>query len=200
MHAEMLSWMKDEKCFDVNMEGDDQSIHNYLFYSGNLPFATAIPNREGIVSTVGVEAAWIWGMHAAMYGSDATSIPFPGADEGNGRWIGLHYSLTDEKGYHINFNGETSAVIHQHDRYGPPFQKWLRLETAKVFEVEHTTSKNIESTMKGNSESEPLSSSKLSNMDVLPRAANTVRKVLDLNFEGQKNVPISKPVLRPRVF
>ena len=42
MYDEMKAWAADPKChFSIN--GDDQSIHNYLFYSGQLPFAKAIP-------------------------------------------------------------------------------------------------------------------------------------------------------------
>jgi hypothetical protein len=63
MYAEMQIWINDPKCrFDIN--GDDQSMHNYLFYSGQLPFATSILNRAGgIVNTVGVEGAKIFNAH-----------------------------------------------------------------------------------------------------------------------------------------
>jgi hypothetical protein len=63
MYAEMQVWISDPKCrFEI--DGDDQSIHNYLFYSGQLPFATSIPNRAGgIVNTVGVEGAKIFNAH-----------------------------------------------------------------------------------------------------------------------------------------
>ena len=46
------------------MNGDDQSIHNYLFYSSQLPFATAIANGEGgIVNTIGYEGSEIMKQH-----------------------------------------------------------------------------------------------------------------------------------------
>jgi hypothetical protein len=63
MYAEMKVWIEDPKCrFDIN--GDDQSIHNYLFYSGQLPFATAIRNRSGgTVNTVGVPGARTYHQH-----------------------------------------------------------------------------------------------------------------------------------------
>jgi hypothetical protein len=57
MHKEMAEWMKDPKCCCNKMNGDDQSIHNYLFYTGKFPNATAIQNRMGIVHTVGKQAA-----------------------------------------------------------------------------------------------------------------------------------------------
>jgi len=56
MYGEMKVWINDRKCH-YGINGDDQSIHNYLFYTGQLPFAQSIPNRVGIVNTAGVEAA-----------------------------------------------------------------------------------------------------------------------------------------------
>ena len=65
MYAEMKAWIADPKCH-FSMNGDDQSIHNYLFYSGQLPFATAVPNREGgIVNTVGVTGTNTFKKHIA---------------------------------------------------------------------------------------------------------------------------------------
>ena len=53
MHEDMKVWIEVPKC-RFNINGDDQSIHNYLFYSGQLPFATSVVNRAGgIVNTVG---------------------------------------------------------------------------------------------------------------------------------------------------
>jgi hypothetical protein len=53
LYEEMKVWIANTNCrFAVH--GDDQSMHNHLFYSGQLPFATAFANREGgIVNTVG---------------------------------------------------------------------------------------------------------------------------------------------------
>ena len=63
MYEEMKVWINEPKCrFDIN--GDDQSIHNYLFYTGQLPFATAMPQRSGaIVNTVGAAGAKMWKWH-----------------------------------------------------------------------------------------------------------------------------------------
>eukprot|EP00526_Cylindrotheca_closterium_P004996 CAMPEP_0113603508 /NCGR_PEP_ID=MMETSP0017_2-20120614/1315_1 /TAXON_ID=2856 /ORGANISM="Cylindrotheca closterium" /LENGTH=628 /DNA_ID=CAMNT_0000511903 /DNA_START=51 /DNA_END=1934 /DNA_ORIENTATION=+ /assembly_acc=CAM_ASM_000147 len=63
MHQEMSEWMKNPKCCCNKMNGDDQSIHNYLFYTGRFPNATSIPNRFGIVHTVGKQAAEIYKAH-----------------------------------------------------------------------------------------------------------------------------------------
>jgi len=129
MYEEMKVWIQDEKCrFDIN--GDDQSIHNYLFYSGQLPFATSIVNRAGgIVNTVGKRAATIWKQNVATQQSkgiskrEAEQSPLPGAD---GRlWIGLEMNVTNEAGLFTEADGSLSRVIHQWDRFGYTFAKWL---------------------------------------------------------------------------
>ena len=58
MYAEMKHWISTPKCH-FKKDGDDQSIHNYLYYSGQLPFATSVVNRAGgIVNTVGFEGSF----------------------------------------------------------------------------------------------------------------------------------------------
>lgn len=54
-------------------------------------------------------------------------MPYPGAkDGGRTLWIGLDYNFTDEEGYFIEADGSKSRVIHQYDRFGPPFiSRWL---------------------------------------------------------------------------
>ena len=63
MYGEMKLWVEDvENCYSKLaglVSATDQAIHNYLYYTGQLPFATSIRNRHGIVHTVGVEAAGI---------------------------------------------------------------------------------------------------------------------------------------------
>lgn len=46
MKKEFDEWNKHESCRS-NMPGDDQSIHNYLYYTGGFKDATAIPHRTG---------------------------------------------------------------------------------------------------------------------------------------------------------
>jgi hypothetical protein len=115
---------------DIN--GDDQSIHNYLFYSGQLPFASAIPNREGgIVNTVGVEGSLVRKAHEAEMKKlhnltsnvMAAVIPYKGAT--TGLWIGEEYGLTDGEGFFSEFDGSRSRVIHQYDRFGSNVERWF---------------------------------------------------------------------------
>jgi hypothetical protein len=135
MHAEMDEWMNDPKCCCFKTNGDDQSIHNYLFYSGKLDhIAVAIPNRIGLVNTVGVIASLIFQQHinvkkkeleaAGKNPDDAHSEPFVSAGEKN--WLGLHYGLTDQEGYLVNYNGDRSFVVHQFDRFGWNYDIWLQ--------------------------------------------------------------------------
>jgi hypothetical protein len=126
----MKVWIGEPKCrFDMN--GDDQSIHNYLFYSKQLPFATAMANRAGsIVNTAGVEGAVLVKRHRAagvakgMESGAAMWKPFAGASGNN--WIGPEYNLTNEDGLFTEFDGSVSRAIHQYDRFGRPYVNlWL---------------------------------------------------------------------------
>lgn len=104
MEAEMKQWMKDRKCCCNELNGDDQSIHNYLFYTNRLPFATSIPNRMGIVNTVGVQGAKIWNAHLTskmgMLGvnrQEAVAMPMDGSDPNGNHWLGDHFGLIDNE-------------------------------------------------------------------------------------------------------
>lgn len=133
MYQEMKRWMQDPKChFPIN--GDDQSIHNFLYYSGQLPFATAVPmlTGGGIVNTVGVRGSIILQEHAdemkRLYNYEkrqAMAQPFQGAT--GKRWCGK-YEVCDDEGYFIEDDGSRSRVIHQYDRYEQPFERrWMDL-------------------------------------------------------------------------
>lgn len=52
MIAELETWIHDPGC-----AFSDQGVHNYLYYSGQLPFAQSMENWvDGIVNTVGIVA------------------------------------------------------------------------------------------------------------------------------------------------
>lgn len=155
MHEEMDVWMKDSKCCCFRTNGDDQSIHNYLFYSGKLDHipTLAIPNRVGLVHTVGAQAALIFHAHVnakteafqSMQNETeqrardlAHGVPFDmdaqtGKSEGS--WLGLQYGLTDEKGYFVNYDGSRSFIAHQIDRFGPHYYDWLEKNREKLFDL-----------------------------------------------------------------
>jgi hypothetical protein len=133
MEREMNAWMADRKChFRTN--GDDQSIHNYLYYTGRLPNAKAIPNGLGIVNTVGYQASVIFQAHQArMKAMNKTdSEAYEGTIIGTKPWITQEYDITDEEGYILNHDGTKSAVVHQYDRFGIPFAIWLQQASGLV--------------------------------------------------------------------
>ena len=64
MMTEIKHWNTNEKCISDGV-GDDQSIHNYLYYTnqlnyttenGNVVNAVAIPHRTGSIHVVGVQS------------------------------------------------------------------------------------------------------------------------------------------------
>jgi hypothetical protein len=129
MYNEMKAWLGKRKCRFESV-ADDQAIHNWLFYSGGLANAVAVKNREGIVSTVGVDGSLVFNAHKKQFmetgvsEQEAASIPYPASA---GTWISSQqYDLTNEKGEFINFDGTVSAVVHQWDRFGLPLIEWLK--------------------------------------------------------------------------
>lgn len=132
MYAEMKAWSVDPEC-RFGFHGDDQSIHNYLYYSGQLPFATSWPNRAGgIVNTIGVVGAKMHRNHTTtmkelnktLTKGQAAKIPYPGAVKGK-HFLGLEYNLTNEEGRFTEVDGSVSRVVHQYDRFGPSAIQWL---------------------------------------------------------------------------
>lgn len=122
----MKKWISDPKCHFPN-NGDDQSIHNYLFYTHQLHNAKAIPPRTGIVNTVGVDGSNINKQVEEKGGGLRHRTAYDNVKDGG--WIGdvdfLDYALTDDEGYFINVDGKRSRVIHQYDRFGSPLSVWL---------------------------------------------------------------------------
>jgi hypothetical protein len=130
MYEEMKAWLADPKC-RLKTLADDQSIHNWLFYNGDLAEAVAIPHREGIVNTVGYEGSKIFednvkqNKEKGLDDSAANDAPFPGQTDRT--WISTEqFGLTTEDGEFTNADGTVSAVVHQYDRLGLPFFTWMR--------------------------------------------------------------------------
>jgi hypothetical protein len=128
MYREMKVWIADPQC-RFNMNGDDQSIHNYLYYTGQFPAGTrSIPHRQGgIVNTVGHFAARLYHEHIApqlaLPQETSRMIQYPGATRLS--WIGTEYGVTNEQGLFIELDGSISRVVHQWDRFGSPYSRWL---------------------------------------------------------------------------
>jgi hypothetical protein len=133
MVEEMHVWMLHPDCCCHSTSGDDQSIHNYLYYTGKLgPHVSAIPNAQGLVNTVGFMASYI---HIAkrdgalaknMTIRQALEAPYTTQqDHAKGKWLGDEYGMTDAQGYFRNINWERSFVVHQYDRFGQQLEEWL---------------------------------------------------------------------------
>mmetsp|Transcript_41817 Transcript_41817/g.100366 ORF Transcript_41817/g.100366 Transcript_41817/m.100366 type:complete len:466 (+) Transcript_41817:802-2199(+) len=173
MHEEMNQWMSSPRCCCLPTNADDQSIHNWLFYGTDLlrqrgkediipntsyPLtlqqrqrqqqirAVAIPNREGIVNTVGAPAAMIRRHHKHikdkyMYGHkdtygmayDGQGVGFHKLDVAPNAWLPVAYGLTDEEGYFVQTDGSRSFLIHQFDRFGQQITKWLTDNRYKMY-------------------------------------------------------------------
>ena len=158
MHAEMNLWMNSTQCCCFGTNGDDQSIHNYLYYSGILEQESttrrsadrsssstttttknvhAIVNRQGLVHTVGAQASLIFNAHKhaqeqlrklhnrTLEGAHADPYLLSREDD-NTNWLGMHYGLTDDEGYLLNYDGTRSYIIHQYDRFGLQYEHWIQ--------------------------------------------------------------------------
>ena len=143
-YGEMKVWMKSPKCNNFGINGDDQSMHNYMYYSGMLNGVTggvqAVKNRDGLVNTVGAMGSLIHGTHTVQKnilrnltghenpkggGGDPYDLSYNEAKEKNKNWLGLHYGMTDHDGFFTQFDGSRSFVVHQFDRFGRQFFWWL---------------------------------------------------------------------------
>jgi len=143
MHVEMDEWMRDPKCCCFITNADDQTMHNYLFYTGKLNhIAVSVPNRMGLVHTVGHQCSMIFNNHVqaqrdllqAKNESDAEAhvIKFDVEDDSHG-WLGLQYGITDKEGYFVDFDGGRSFVVHQIDRCGLQYFDWLDQNNEKMY-------------------------------------------------------------------
>jgi hypothetical protein len=132
MVREFDLWKVDKKCRS-DMVGDDQSIHNYLFYTNQLPGAVAIPHRTGSIHVVGFEADLIFRaaiQKAKKAGNDegwVNSHRFYGTEKKWRNWLSPKYNLTDRNtGFITNLDGSPSPQVHQFDRFGLSFPGfWL---------------------------------------------------------------------------
>lgn len=133
MHEEMKVWMDTPSC-RFKISSDDQSIHNYLYYNGKLPFAESIPNRAGIVHTIGYQAAQVWVLHDAFQKAFPQETPETVAlapmrqiKIRSQKWIQSQFDLTDEEGFITNFDNTRSRVVHHYDRFGMYCDWWFSM-------------------------------------------------------------------------
>ncbi|CAB9498894.1 expressed unknown protein [Seminavis robusta] len=99
-------------------------LHDMLFYTGKMPYATAQPNRMGLVHTAGKMGGIISKALNNNKHEDKNRNTSP-TEESRGDWLGTEYDLTDRQGFFINSDGQRSFAVHQADRFGPRFDYWL---------------------------------------------------------------------------
>jgi len=152
-HEEMNTWMASEKCCCFDTNGDDQSMHNYLYYSGKLSGVSggvkAVANRDGLVNTVGAMGSLIFNTHRREKKilREAQKHPAPQdshhekfdisveEDKDSTRnWLGLHYGMTDRDGYFVQYDGSRSFVVHQYDRFGANVADWMKKNAKDIYE------------------------------------------------------------------
>lgn len=144
-HEEMNLWMESPKCCCFETNGDDQSMHNYMYYSHMLDGVdggvTVSKNRNGLVHTAGAQLSMIYNTHTQQKKELREALKNPNKptrdahhhpldksyDEKDDtkNWLGLHYGLTDQDGYFVDYDGSRSFVVHQYDRIGSHFVNWL---------------------------------------------------------------------------
>mmetsp|Transcript_61957 Transcript_61957/g.69364 ORF Transcript_61957/g.69364 Transcript_61957/m.69364 type:complete len:192 (+) Transcript_61957:158-733(+) len=141
MHTEMNTWMNSTTCCCFDTNGDDQSMHNYLYYSGALDTVTggvqAMVNRMGLVHTVGAQASLLLNAnieakthyHIAkgetekrardIAHGEAFDVSYEETENEDGNnqrtnWLGMHYGMTDQEGYFVDLGhvGQHSSSSH----------------------------------------------------------------------------------------
>jgi hypothetical protein len=130
MGAEFIEWKDKDNC-RIDLPGDDQSIHNYLYYTNKLKNARAYPHRTGPIHVIGFEAAGIYKKAEAEseeQGMELTQTPsFYVKDKKWNEWLPQKFgNITDPKtGLITNMDGTISAQVHQYDRFGGLISGWL---------------------------------------------------------------------------
>ncbi len=129
MREEFDYWKTREEC-RIDIIGDDQSIHNYLYYTGKLKGAVAIPHRTGPIHVAGYTAARIYENVTREVEELATGRSRTDYFVRDGmwqRWLPEEYGLIDQRtGLIVNLDGLPSAQVHQFDRFNDLSDGWFR--------------------------------------------------------------------------
>ena len=136
MIEEFEYWKTHDECrFD--MVGDNQSIHNYVFYSNKTIGGTvSVPHWTGPIHVIGTEANFIY--QAAK--KEAVRLNLITEEESGGYinsrgflegehewwdWLGQDDLVDPDTGAILNLDGNQSPQVRQFDRFGPYFNKYL---------------------------------------------------------------------------
>lgn len=128
MKEEFDYWKTRDEC-RLGGSGDDQSIHNYLYYTGRFKIAISIPYRTGPINVVGYRAARISEQahkEAKEKGLDKVDGNFYIKNNKWQEWLPKEHGMIDpDTGLILNLDGTISAQVHQVDRFGFPNIQWV---------------------------------------------------------------------------
>jgi len=128
-------WKKNPDC---RWEGDtgEKTIMNLLIYNNRFEdgLVTIVPNRVGLVNTVGHEVNAIVETHKKMYQKwfkieeeEATQLDLIGATSRT--WIGSkEFAITNSEGYFVNFDDTQSFLVANSDAGGHHLLTWMDKE------------------------------------------------------------------------
>lgn len=102
MYHEMEKWTLDQNCWSKG-NGDDQAIHNYLYFSG--AFDKLNPRvyhpRQGLVNTVGSIGTQIVKAHYEVQrgpGKNPANIPYARSFQFSpSQWLGMEFDMIDKE-------------------------------------------------------------------------------------------------------
>ncbi|KAL7546092.1 hypothetical protein ACHAWF_009431 [Thalassiosira exigua] len=128
MVREFDMWLQDEHC-RIDMIGDDQAVHNWLFYTNQLN-AVAIPYRTGPIHVAGWIANRMWttaSEQSKEINGTQGAANFYVRNDNYKEWLPQKYNFIDpETGFILNNDGSPSAQVHQGDRFGTLNLRWLQ--------------------------------------------------------------------------
>ena len=111
MEEEFKYWMQRENC-RMDNRGDDQSIHNYLYYTNQFKNAVSIPHRQGPIHVVGYQAARIFENATKEAEDGGVGIGEIFIKDNNWKeWLPHKYGLIDTNGLITNQDGIPSAQV-----------------------------------------------------------------------------------------
>ena len=129
MLSEFENWKAKDQC-RIDMVGDDQSIHNYLYYTNKFHDAITIPHRTGPIHVVGVQAALIYRRAKDEIGGQHQSVLtdyYAKNKEKWQNWLPERDNLIDPNtGLILNLDGTPSPQVHQIDRFMGLISGWLQ--------------------------------------------------------------------------
>eukprot|EP00814_Leptocylindrus_danicus_P010754 CAMPEP_0116011296 /NCGR_PEP_ID=MMETSP0321-20121206/4490_1 /TAXON_ID=163516 /ORGANISM="Leptocylindrus danicus var. danicus, Strain B650" /LENGTH=407 /DNA_ID=CAMNT_0003480515 /DNA_START=21 /DNA_END=1244 /DNA_ORIENTATION=- len=125
MMEEFDEWKTKSEC-RTNMKGDDQSIHNSLYYENRFRNVIAIPYRTGPINVIGYTASEIF-KRVKKEKEEGNVFLKKNDDDKWQHWLPEEYDeLIDPKtGLLVNIDGSPSGQIHQHDRFGWIMANWM---------------------------------------------------------------------------